>query len=203
MEDNPNELVASNQHNQNQNSGQYVSCNICQRALKTNRGLLQRLIFCRKRNREYNINSNTAINDSNNIVADNDNSASHDSNGDGDHETYFWNKIRGTVFDKDLTDAYGKIVHWKRNLFIMPSGTVGKKYLEEKTACLWKLWIQNSSLKTVAIKAMHIMPVLLLQKPSKNSKSKDHLVSLERRLKYGKKEILAIHYMKERKFIKE
>ena len=41
MEENPSELVASNQQNQNQNSGQYVNSKICQRAFKTNRGLLQ------------------------------------------------------------------------------------------------------------------------------------------------------------------
>ena len=31
MEDNPSELVASNQQNQNQNNKQDVSCNICKR----------------------------------------------------------------------------------------------------------------------------------------------------------------------------
>ena len=183
MEINPKELVASNQQNQNQSSGQYVSCNICQRVFKTNGGLLQYLSFCRKRNREYNINSNTAINDSNNMAADNDNSTSHNSNGDGDHETYFWNEVRETLFEKDLTDAYEKIVHWKRNLFIMPSRAAGKKYIEEITAALLKLWIQDSPLKKIAIKEMHVMPVLLIQKPSKKSDPKDNLVSLERCLK--------------------
>ena len=151
-------------------------------ATYTNRGLLQHLSFCRKRNRENNINSNTAINDSNNIAATNDKSESHDSNGNGDYETYFWNDVRGTVFEKDSNDANEKIVHWKRNLFMMPSGAVGKKYIEEITRLL-KLWIQDSPLKSIALKTIHVMPVLLLQKPSKNSKSKDHLVSLEMRLK--------------------
>ena len=54
--------------------------------------------------------------------------------------------------------------------------------MEEITGLL-KLWVQYSSLKTIALKAIHVMSALLLQKPSKNSKSKDHLVSLERRLK--------------------
>ena len=103
MEKNPRQLVASNEQNQNQNSGQYVSCNICQRTFKTNRGLLQHLSFCRRRNRKYNINSDTVINDSNNIAADND-SDCHDANGNQDHETYFWNKVRGAVLEKALTD---------------------------------------------------------------------------------------------------
>ena len=52
MEDNPSELVTSNQQSQNQNSGQYVSCNICQRGFKTNRGLLQHLEFLQKEKRK-------------------------------------------------------------------------------------------------------------------------------------------------------
>ena len=156
MEDNPKELVASNQQNENRNSGQYVSCNICQQAFKTNRGLLQHVSFYRKRNRENNINSNTAINDSNNISATKDKSDSHDSNGNGDYETYFWNDVRGTVFEKDLTNAYKKIVHWKRNLFMVPSGVARKKYVEEITRLL-NLWIQDSPLKSIALKAIYVI----------------------------------------------
>ena len=170
MEENPSALVPSNQQNQNRNSGQYVNCNICKRAFKTNRGLQQHLSFCRK------------INDSNNIAATSDKSDSHDSNGNGNYETYFWNDVRGTVFEKDLTDAHEKIVHWKRNLFMMSSGAAGKNFIDKVTRLL-KLLIQESPLKSIALKAIHVMPAFLLQKPSKNSKSKDHLVSLERRLK--------------------
>ena len=182
MEDNPSELVASNQQYQNQNSGQYVSYNICQRAFKTNRRLLQHLSFCRMKGRENSINDNTATNDSNNKAVANDKSDNHESNGNRVYETYIWNDVRGTVFEKHLNDAYEKIVHWKRNLFMMPSGAAVKKYIEEITSLL-KLWIQDSPLKSIALKAIHGMPALLLQKPTENSKSKDHLVSLERRLK--------------------
>ena len=54
---------------------------------------------------------------------------------------------------------------------MMPRGTTGKTY------------IKDSTLKSIALKTRHVMPALLLQKPSKNSKAKDHLASLERRLK--------------------
>ena len=95
------------------------------------------------------------INDSNNIAATSGKSDSHDPSGNGDYETYFWNDVRGAVFEKDLTDAYEKIVHWKRNLFMMPSGVAGKKYIDEVTRLL-KLWIQDSPLKSIALKAIHI-----------------------------------------------
>ena len=91
MEDNPSKVVTSNQQNQNQNHGQYVSYKIYQRKFKTKRELLQYLKFCRRRIEEYNIDSNNAINDSNNMAADNDNSDSHNSNRNGDYKTYFWN----------------------------------------------------------------------------------------------------------------
>ena len=113
------------------------------------------------------------MNVSNNTEADNANSDSHDSNGNGDHIIYFWNKVRGTVFVKHLADAYEKIAHWKRNLSVMPSGAVGGKYIKEVTRTL-KLWIPDSPLKKIALKVIHVMPPLIFQKPSKNSNSKDH-----------------------------
>ena len=45
-----------------------------------------------------------------------------------------------------------------------------------------KLWINDTPLRKIALKAVHVMPALLLQKPSKSSKSKDHHAALERRL---------------------
>ena len=42
-------------------------------------------------------------------------------------------------------------------------------------------WTNNSPLKNIAFTAIHVMLSLLLQKPSKTSKVKDHLKALERR----------------------
>ena len=65
---------------------------------------------------------------------------------------------------------------------MLPSGAAGKNYIEEVTR-LMKLWINDTLLREIALKAVHEMPALLLQKPSKSSKSKDHHAALERRLK--------------------
>ena len=43
-------------------------------------------------------------------------------------------------------------------------------------------WVHDSPIKNIALKAIMIMPSLLLQKPSKSSKAKDHILSLERRM---------------------
>ena len=52
----------------------------------------------------------------------------------------------------------------------------------EEVTRLIKLWINDTPLRKIALKAVHVMPALLLQKPSKSSKSKDHHAALERRL---------------------
>ena len=72
-----------------------------------------------KGEKENNINSNAAINDSDNIEADNDNRDSYDYHRNEDYDS-----------KKDLAKAYAKIVHWKQNLFMMPSCAKGKKYIE-------------------------------------------------------------------------
>ena len=38
------------------------------------------------------------------------------------------------------------------------------------------------SFEDIALKTIHVMPDLLFQKPNKNSKAKNHVVALERRL---------------------
>ena len=45
------------------------------------------------------------------------------------------------------------------------------------------LWIQDTPSKSISLKAVHVMPALLLQKSSKPSKAKNHLQALERRIK--------------------
>ena len=47
-------------------------------------------------------------------------------------------------------------------------------------------WVYDTSIKDIALKVSDVIPALLLQKPSKNSKSKDHLKSFERRFEIWK-----------------
>lgn len=62
------------------------------------------------------------------------------------------------------------------------SGGASNEYIRELTR-LTNSWSERSPLRAVAMKAMSIMPALLLQNTSKNSKSKDYTKALERRLK--------------------
>ena len=51
-----------------------------------------------------------------------------------------------------------------------------------ETTKLMNGWTNNSPFKDIAFMAIHVMHSLLLQKPSKTSKAKDHLKALEGRI---------------------
>ena len=85
------------------------------------------------------------------------------------------------MYQKDLEKAYEQIVCWRKNVMV-PTGASGKKFINEITRLLDQ-WTNDTPLKSTALKAIHAMPVLLLQKPSRKSKARDHFIALERRLK--------------------
>ena len=62
------------------------------------------------------------------------------------------------------------------------TGAAGKKFIDEISR-LVNLWTNDTPLQNIALKAIHVMPALLIQKPNKASKAKKHLKALERRLR--------------------
>ena len=64
---------------------------------------------------------------------------------------------------------------------MLPTGNAGKKYIKEVTRLL-NAWTQNTPLRSISLKAIHTMLALLLQRPSKTSKSRYYLDALEKRL---------------------
>ena len=101
------------------------------------------------------------------------------------NEPFYWNEKTGTTFINELNNAYDKIVYWRKNLFFLLTGVWGKIFMNEMT---WMIisWVYDTPVKNISLKALHVMPALLLQKPSKNSKSKDLLKSLEQRFEIWK-----------------
>ena len=67
---------------------------------------------------------------------------------------------------------------------LTPFGQAGINFIDEISR-LMNEWIHESPLKDVtsSVKEIMVMPSLLLLKPSRKSKSKDHLKSLENRMK--------------------
>ena len=168
-----------NQQTNSENIEENANCNICPRTFRTNRGLLQHLNYCRRRNITNNsYQTITTKNDNNGNISNSNNSNGNDiPDMIESHEKFYWNLVAENTFEKDLNNVYEKIIHWKKNLFTRRS-----RYVEEVTR-LMKLWIQDTPLKSISLKAVHVMPTLLLQKPSKSSEAKDHLQALERRIK--------------------
>ena len=76
-----------------------------------------------------------------------------------------------------INAAYAEIVHWRRNLFLVPFGKVGKAFVHELSR-LHQAVGEHSSLETIAM----VLPALLLQRPHSSSRVKDHTHCLERRL---------------------
>ena len=91
---------------------------------------------------------------------------------------FTWGNLLGTDLCKNMKEVYDEVVHWRRNLFQVPSGSAGRAFVAE-LARLYQGYADHSSLKSVALTACSVAPILLLQKPSRTSKSKDHMTHLQ------------------------
>ena len=91
----------------------------------------------------------------------------------------------GNLEDQDiaitLEVTHRKIASWKPNHFKIPSGASGKAFVSEITR-LVDLWVNKTKLESVAITALQVFGLLMLQKPSKSSKNRDHIKHLTSRL---------------------
>ena len=95
---------------------------------------------------------------------------------------FTWGELSGTDFTTTVRNAYCEVVHWRRNLFLVPSGAIGRQCVRELTR-LFNAYAQATALELVALEAIMVASCLLLQKPHETSKSKDHVSALERRLR--------------------
>ena len=92
-----------------------------------------------------------------------------------------WGSLDGKSFCNAINEAYNDVIHWKRNIFLLPSGAAGKSFIQE-IIFLLEAFSKASALESIALKASFVMQILLLQKPSQKSKSRDHVIHLNRRL---------------------
>ena len=77
------------------------------------------------------------------------------------------------------------LILWKKNLFKVPSGKSEKNFILELTKWL-EHYNTKSNYQNIALKVFMALPALLLQKPSKTSKAKDHRNKLEIRFQLWK-----------------
>ena len=92
-----------------------------------------------------------------------------------------WHDKTGVQFVEMINRIYENVIQWKKNLFKLPSGAAGKSFISELT-----LWLDHfnrgTELRSIALKVFMILPSIMLQKPSRNSKAKDHAKRLDERI---------------------
>lgn len=59
---------------------------------------------------------------------------------------FYWNKVRGSIYKKDLNEADEQIVQWRKNIFMVPLGAADKKFINE-IAGIRNLWTNDTVLK--------------------------------------------------------
>ena len=96
---------------------------------------------------------------------------------------FTWGKLSGPAFTSSLDAIYTEVVHWRRNCFTVPFAKAEKEFVRELSR-LYSAFGSTSALDSVALKAAMVLPILLLQKPSRASKTKHHITHLERRLRW-------------------
>ena len=67
-----------------------------------------------------------------------------------------WGDKDGELFAQSIHFCYGEVVHWKRNLFKIPSGKPGKAFVRELT-CLFRAYTDASALESVALTTAMVM----------------------------------------------
>ena len=96
-------------------------------------------------------------------------------------EPLIWGNHTSPDVSQIINAAYEECIKWRRNIFMLPTGKPGREFIDE-IARLITEWTTETSLHGIALKAVMIMPSLLLQKPKRDSKAKEHNEALRRRL---------------------
>ena len=72
-----------------------------------------------------------------------------------------------------ITDAYNEIVTWRKNVFLVPYGKIGREFIDQVTLHINE-WNSSSNNQKISLKAAFVLLAVALQKPSPKSKTKDH-----------------------------
>ena len=129
----------------------------------TNRGLLLHLNVCRKKEQEQQNQQFGKNDDQENTHRLQDTTPPTRTS----KRTFLLEEeARPTTFINELNNMFDSIVY-RRKTFL-PTEAVGKSFINEMTQI--NPWVCDTPIKNIALKALHVMPAWLMQKPSKNSK---------------------------------
>ena len=99
-------------------------------------------------------------------------------------QSIVWGQSEGkviTVSSSEIINAYNEITYWRKNIFIVPYGKIGREFIDQITKHISD-WNNSTESQDLALKATFVLLALVHQKPSQKSKAKDHQECLAKRL---------------------
>ena len=97
-----------------------------------------------------------------------------------------WGTMEGEEnIQAEVSKAYKEVIGWKKNIFLPPRGKAGSDLIKELTRLI-NLFVHKTNWERLALPLVHVFLPLMLQKPSKTSKAKDHAKYLLSRLEKWK-----------------
>ena len=85
-----------------------------------------------------------------------------------------WGKINGvdiTVSMNVINEAYNEVVYWRKNVFLVPYGKIGKDFIHDLTLLI-NDWYYETKRQHVALKAYFLLQTVGLQNQDQNLKQK-------------------------------
>ena len=93
-----------------------------------------------------------------------------------------WGDCEGEdAINSKIQAAYKEIVTWRKNLFLLPRGKAATDFIKEMTRLIY-LFVNKTKWERLALSLLHIFLPIMLQKPSRKSKARDHAKYLSSRL---------------------
>ena len=169
-----------------------TACNL--RSFTTYRGLNQHLRSCLKKSRDAASSIPASQPCPSNLRVTN-----IGANTVNEVRRFLWGERNGNEVVKLIEDAYEKIVFWKKNIFMLPTGATGKKYTIQLTKFM-EGWVNDSPLKDVAFKAIHVMPSLLCKNQAKRRNQNIIPMHFSDVLNYGLKVTLKSLFLKQQQY---
>ena len=110
-----------------------TTCSKCSRTFKTQRGLNRHLLFCQIENNKTDFEQgDPLINPMPTKIV-------------------IWGDLSIEDVNQVVNATYEECVKWKRNLFMLPSGKIGKDYIDECIRLIHE-WVNNSPLHDISLK---------------------------------------------------
>ena len=162
----------------------HFPCELCGSSFTTKRGKTTHMVSCKKKHRENSrekeeaSSMHTTSTQKVMPLQQNQKVTSQTTH----HQVKVWGDHPEKDINQIISAAYEEIVHWKPNMFLVPSGASGKEFVKETTRLINAWNSNNKYLKRISLKAVMIMPYLLLQKPCYKSSAKQNADCLKRRI---------------------